>query len=93
LGGCIIGIVMLSGGLIGYLSGTLRYHERGVLLLGGLLLISPGITTDLIGLGILFAISISQKILRRNDLRSVSGLEARRMGGGELRAENKERKR
>ena len=75
LGGCVIGIMMLSGGLIGYLLGNLRYHERGALLLGGLLLISPGITTDLIGLGILVAVSISQRILPRNNLGRVSRLK------------------
>ena len=54
----IIGMVALSSALIGYLADTCYLPERIILIVGGLLLIKPGLMTDAIGLvlflGILF---------------------------------------
>ena len=54
----IIGMVALSSALIGYLADNCYLPERIILIVGGLLLIKPGLMTDAIGLvlflGILF---------------------------------------
>jgi TRAP transporter 4TM/12TM fusion protein len=63
LGGCFIGITMLSAGLVGYLIKELNIYERGILIFGGFLLIVPGIASDLMGLFILVGMIISQKLI------------------------------
>ena len=45
----LIGMVSLSSALIGYLAASCRGWERLVLIVGGLLMINPGLVTDLIG--------------------------------------------
>jgi UPF0716 family protein affecting phage T7 exclusion len=59
---------MLSASLIGYLMGNLRYVERGMLLIGELLLIHPGIITGLIGVGILLIFILFRRVLLRKEL-------------------------
>lgn len=68
VGACVVGITMLSASLIGYLMGQLCYAERGLLLVGGLLLIHPWFITDLIGVGILVIFILFRKILFRRKL-------------------------
>jgi TRAP transporter 4TM/12TM fusion protein len=60
-----VGIVMLGAGLIGYFSGPLRAWERAVLLGGAALLIFPGVLGDLLGIGGLLAVGLSQRAARR----------------------------
>jgi TRAP-type uncharacterized transport system fused permease subunit len=67
LGGCVLGIIMLSGGLIGYFLRELQYFERGLLIFGGIFLFIPGMTTDLIGLGIFIIILILQRIYKKKE--------------------------
>ncbi|HBT79096.1 MAG TPA: C4-dicarboxylate ABC transporter, partial [Selenomonas sp.] len=54
----IIGMIALSSALIGYLADNCHLPERIILIVGGLLLIKPGLMTDVVGLvlflGILF---------------------------------------
>ena len=58
----IIGMVAISCGLIGYMVRELNMVERVVLVLGGLAMIVPGTVTDLIGIAILAAIFVLQKL-------------------------------
>lgn len=56
----IVGMVALSSSLIGYLTAPLTAIERFILAAGGLLLIKPGLVTDLVGVSIFAAILIFQ---------------------------------
>ena len=60
----LIGMVSLSSALIGYLAASCRAWERLVLIVGGLLMINPGLLTDLIGAAMFAAILVLQ--LRRS---------------------------
>ena len=59
----IVGMVALSSSLIGYLAAPLRTWERVILGLGGLMMIKPGLVTDIAGVVIFAAILFLQ--LRR----------------------------
>jgi TRAP transporter 4TM/12TM fusion protein len=61
-----IGVVALAAGLEGYLLRSATWLERGLLLSAALLLIDPQLVTDLLGLGLLGAALLGQK-LRRPD--------------------------
>jgi TRAP transporter 4TM/12TM fusion protein len=61
-----IGVVALAAGLEGYLVRTATWLERGLLLAAALLLIDPQLVTDLLGLVLLAAALLGQK-LRRPD--------------------------
>lgn len=50
---CAVGLFVLSGGLAGYLMGNLSLWERFLYGLSGILLIDPGVITDLIGFGLI----------------------------------------
>lgn len=50
----IVGMVALSSSLIGYLAAPLRTFERVILFAGGLLMIKPGLVTDIAGV-VIFA--------------------------------------
>ncbi len=56
----LIGVYGLAAGVAGYLHGNLNTVLRGGLLLGGVLLISSDVTTDLIGLALLAIILLWQ---------------------------------
>ena len=56
----IIGMVALSSSLIGYLAAPLKSFERVILGCGGLMLIKPGVETDIIGVAIFAAILFMQ---------------------------------
>jgi len=60
----LIGIFAVSSALEGYLLSHIPVYQRIMCLIGGLLLIYPGIVTDSIGLG-LFAIVVVMQILTR----------------------------
>src|SRR6267142_2343103 len=51
-----LGIVMLGAGLIGYFVVALRPWERAVMLAGSLLLIFPGVVSDVLGVACLIAV-------------------------------------
>jgi TRAP transporter 4TM/12TM fusion protein len=59
------GCVLLAAGLHGYLLRWATMWERGLLLAAALLLVNPHWVTDLIGLGLLVAVVISQRVLSR----------------------------
>lgn len=59
-----IGVVALAAGLEGYLLRTATWLERGLLLAAALLLIDPRLATDLLGLALLGAALLAQKLRR-----------------------------
>jgi len=60
-----IGVICLASALHGYLFREVRMWERVFLLAAAVLLIKPGYVTDAIGLGLLAAVVVNQKFLRR----------------------------
>ena len=46
----LVGIASVSAAMEGYLFGRLSWFRRGLALMGGLMMIYPGIMTDVIGL-------------------------------------------
>jgi len=62
-----IGVVALAAGLEGQFLRPATWLERGLFLVAALMLIDPGLTTDVIGLGVLVLGLVLQK-LRRADV-------------------------
>ena len=60
----IIGMIALSSALIGYLADNCRIYERILLIAGGLMLIDPGMVTDLTGIAI-FALVLFFQLKRK----------------------------
>ena len=56
----IVGMVALSSSLIGYLAAPLKTYERIILGAGGLMMIKPGLATDIAGIAIFAAILFLQ---------------------------------
>lgn len=56
----IIGMIALSSSLIGYLAAPLKSWQRLILSAGGLMMIKPGLLTDIAGIAIFAAILIFQ---------------------------------
>ncbi len=62
----VVGVVCLAGGLIGYLLAPARLWERCLLVAAALVLIKPGVTTDLLGAVFIAAVLATQiSTLRR----------------------------
>ncbi len=61
----LIGIFAVSASLEGYLMHHMSWFERIISIVGGLLLIYPGLATDIIGIGLVSAVVITQVITRR----------------------------
>jgi TRAP transporter 4TM/12TM fusion protein len=59
-----LGIVMLGAGLIGYFQAPTRLVERVLLLAGSLLLILPGLWSDLAGIACFVIVMLSQRAAR-----------------------------
>jgi TRAP transporter 4TM/12TM fusion protein len=57
-----IGVVALAGALEGHFLRTARWIERALLLVAALLLIDPTVSTDVVGLGVLSAAILMQKL-------------------------------
>lgn len=57
----LIGMVALSSALIGYLADNCRTPERILLVVGGLLMIKPGLLTDVVGIAIFVIILLFQQ--------------------------------
>jgi TRAP transporter 4TM/12TM fusion protein len=60
-----LGILMLGAGVIGYLLAPTRPWERVALLAGAVLLIFPGLASDLTGAACFVAVLTSQRLARR----------------------------
>jgi TRAP transporter 4TM/12TM fusion protein len=70
-GAAMLGILMLGAGIVGYLWGPTRVAERLVLLAGAVLLIFPGLWSDLLGLLGFVAVCASQRLRRTGARRPV----------------------
>ena len=62
----IIGMIALSSALIGYLADDCRIYERILLIAGGLMLINPGLMTDLAGIAIFAVVLLFQLKRKKN---------------------------
>jgi TRAP-type uncharacterized transport system fused permease subunit len=60
-----IGIILFAGGLHGYFITAASPWQRGFLLVAGLLLIDPGLVTDIIGAVLALAVVTVQVLSRR----------------------------
>ena len=63
----LIGMFGVSSGLEGYMLRSASWWERIMSIVGGLLLIYPGLVTDLIGLGLVGLVLIIQLLEKRRD--------------------------
>jgi len=61
----MVGMIGVSSGIMGYLVYRATWYERVALILGGVLLVDPGMATDLIGIGLLMAATASQVARKR----------------------------
>ena len=61
----IIGVIGIAGGMQSWLLCSTSAWERAFLLIGGLTLIYPGLSTDIIGFGLLFSVGVVQMLRRR----------------------------
>ncbi|MCX8118202.1 MAG: TRAP transporter permease [Desulfobacterota bacterium] len=61
-----VGVILLSAGLMGWFLKETTFLERGLLIAGALCLIKPGWVTDMVGLGLLIAVVLSQKFRDRS---------------------------
>ncbi len=66
LGSSIVGVIALSGGLSGFLVTKSNSLERIGLLFAAILLLTPGVATDLAGLILISCIIVVQIYLKRN---------------------------
>ena len=71
----IIGVVCLSSGLAGFLVAPLQWWQRVALVGAALVLIKPGLTTDLIGIAIVaFVFATNFALKKREDAAASAGL-------------------
>jgi len=61
----LVGIFAVSAALEGFFMRPMKWYERILSLLGGLLLIYPGVVTDIIGLGLVAVMAVIQIITRK----------------------------
>ncbi len=66
-----VGIFAVSAALEGYFLHNMRWYERIVSVAGGLLLIYPGIVTDVIGLGLVVAVLAVQLLTKKKTVLKV----------------------
>ena len=67
LAGAAVGIFMLSAGTEGWMICRSNWLDRALCIVGSLLLIDPGVVTDLMGVGLLAAVIVMQVIRKRTD--------------------------
>jgi TRAP-type uncharacterized transport system fused permease subunit len=60
------GILLFAAGLHGYFITAANAWQRGLLIVGGLLLIDPGLITDLIGAAVAATVITAQLVARRS---------------------------
>ena len=63
-----VGIFAVSSSLEGYFLHHMKWYERIVSVIGGLLLIYPGVVTDVIGLGLVGVILVAQVLTRKKSI-------------------------
>jgi len=60
-----VGVILLSSGLMGWFLGETRLWQRGLLVFSAILLIRPGLTTDLLGAGSALILALWQAVERK----------------------------
>lgn len=60
-----VGIFAVSSAMEGYFLHHMKWYERIVSVIGGLLLIYPGVVTDVIGLGLVAVVMVAQILTRK----------------------------
>jgi len=68
----IIGMIAVSASLTGYFFNNLNGWQRVVLFIAGIMLIDPGIITDIIGIVIIASIFLYQFLLNKKTLKSAA---------------------
>lgn len=66
----LIGMVGIGGGVTGYFLRNCIWWERILLFAAGICLIDPGLVTDVVGLTIIIAIYISQKVTTKKSMQA-----------------------
>lgn len=64
-----VGIFAVAAALEGYLLDHMQWYWRAMIAVGGLLLIYPGLVTDLIGLALVAVVCVAQYLGRKNQLK------------------------
>lgn len=67
----LIGIFAVSASLEGYFLGRMKWYERAISLIGGLMLLYPGLITDVMGIA-LVAIMIIIQVITKNKRKAVA---------------------
>ena len=67
-----VGIFAVSSALEGYFLHHMRWYERIVSVIGGLLLIYPGVLTDVIGLGLVAVVFVAQVLTRKKNIKVIA---------------------
>lgn len=65
----LVGIFAVSAALEGYFLRLMKWYERIVCVVGGLLLIYPGVVTDVIGLGLVATILVAQILMKKKNVK------------------------
>ncbi len=68
----LLGMASVSAALEGYLFGKLNWLQRGMCLLGGLLMIYPGLATDLVGFA-LTAVAVGIRLMDNKKAQAANG--------------------
>ena len=61
----VVGMFGISAGLEGYMIRPLRFYERILVVVGGLMLVIPGIVSDLIGLVLVVGVVLLQVLIKK----------------------------
>ena len=67
-----VGIFAVSSALEGYFLHHMKWYERIVSVVGGLLLIYPGVVTDVIGLGLVAVVLVAQVLTRKKSVEATA---------------------
>jgi len=62
----LVGIIGIASGLAGYFILPLRKYERAMVIIGGLLMVHPGIPTDIVGIALIGGTYMLQKMREKN---------------------------
>lgn len=68
----LIGIFAVSASLEGYMLHNMSWYQRIISIVGGLLLIFPGLATDLIGVGLVGVVITIQLITKKKEISAVT---------------------
>ena len=75
-GSSMIGVIALAGSVVGWLIKKAGWFERTLMMVAALNLIKPGLSTDLIGLGVLAVVLVLQYVATRKSAPGMVGSES-----------------